>query len=136
MKNKYRSKLEADIAKHLDTSGVKYDFEPTWGKLSYTVPAKDCKYLPDFYVRTKSGKLIIVEGKGIWVYEDRFKHYLIRKAKPDLDIRFVFSNSKSKIRKGSSTTYADICEGRGRGLFRGMTWQYADRKVPLEWLEE
>lgn len=134
--NDYRSKLEADNAKLLDDLGVKYDFEPLWGKLSYTVPAKDCKYLPDFYVRTKSGKLIIVECKGIWVYEDRFKHLLIRNKKPDLDIRFVFSNSNSKIRKGSSTTYADICNGKGRGIFKGVTWQYADKKIPREWLEE
>ena len=26
--------------------------------------------------------------------------------------------------------------GKGRGNFKGVTWQYADRKVPVEWLEE
>ena len=132
----FRSKLEQTNAEHLDTLGIDYDFEPDWGKLKYTVPAKGHLYLPDFYVRTKSGKTIIVECKGIWVYEDRYKHLLLRQAHPHLDIRFVFSNSKSKIRKGSKTTYADICNGHGRGYFKGMTWKYSDRKIPQSWLEE
>ena len=132
----FRSKLEEDNAKLLDEHKIDYDFEPKWGKLKYVVPAKNCTYLPDFYVRTRSGKEIIVECKGIWVYDDRLKHLLIRILRPELDIRFVFSNSKNRIRKGSKTCYADICNGKGRGDFKGVTWQYADRKVPLEWLEE
>ena len=132
----FRSKLEEDNAKILDQNNIDYDFEPKWGKLKYVVPAKQCTYLPDFYVRTRSGKEIIIECKGIWVYDDRLKHLLIRILRPELDIRFVFSNSKNRIRKGSKTCYADICNGKGRGNFKGVTWQYADRKVPIEWLEE
>ena len=132
----YRSKLEQSVAEELDNLNITYEFEPDWGKLPYTVPAKKCTYLPDFYLRTKSGKKIVIECKGIWVYEDRYKHLLIKQARPDLDIRFVFSNSKNKIRKGSKTTYADICNGKGRGYFKNITWQYADRKIPKEWLEE
>lgn len=135
-KNNFRSKLENDISAQLDKLEVEYSFEPLWGKLSYTIPAKECKYLPDFYVKTKTGKLIIIECKGIWVYEDRYKHLLIRRAKPNLDIRFIFSNSKNKIRKGSNTTYADICNGNGRGSFKGIIWKYADKKIPEEWLLE
>ena len=132
----FRSKLEEDNAKILDQNNIDYDFEPKWGKLKYEVPAKQCTYLPDFYVRTRSGKEIIIECKGIWVYDDRLKHLLIRILRPELDIRFVFSNSKNRIRKGSKTCYADICNGKGRGTFKGVTWQYADRKVTVEWLEE
>lgn len=134
--NLYRSKLEEHIAKDLQDKGVAFDFEPKWGKIAYTVPSKQSLYNPDFYVKTKSGKTIIVEGKGLWIYEDRFKHYLLKIADPDLDIRFVFSNSKNRIRKGSKTTYADICNGLGRGMFKGMKWKYADKKVPQEWLDE
>lgn len=132
----FRSKLEETIAKDLENKDVEFDFEPSWGKIDYVIPAKNAKYNPDFYVKTKSGKTIIVEGKGIWVYEDRYKHLLLRKSRPDLDIRFVFSNSKSRIRKGSPTTYADICNGKGRGMFKEVKWKFADKKVPQEWLEE
>ena len=132
----YRSKLEKEIAKELDSLKVKYDYEPKWGKLQYIIPAKTSTYLPDFYITSKSGKTIIIECKGIWVYEDRYKHLLIKKSQPDLDIRFVFSNSKNKIRKGSKTTYADICNGKGRGYFKGVKWKYADKKIPREWLDE
>lgn len=132
----FRSKLEEDIALELKKKEVPFEFEPAWGKIDYTIPAKQAKYNPDFYIETKSGKQIIIEAKGIWVYEDRYKHLLLRKSRPDLDIRFVFSNSKSKIRKGSATTYADICNGEGKGLFKGISWKYADRKIPDEWLME
>lgn len=132
----YRSKLEKEIARELDLEQIKYDYEPKWGKLQYIIPAKASTYLPDFYITTKSGKTIIIECKGIWIYEDRYKHLLIRRSRPDLDIRFVFSNSKNKIRKGSKTTYADICEGKGRGYFKGVKWKYADKRIPKEWLEE
>lgn len=135
-KNKYRSGLEKDTAKQLRKNKIKFDFEPSWGKVDYTVPAKKHTYLPDFYITTKTGKIIIIECKGIWVFEDRYKHLLIKKARPDLDIRFVFSNSKNKIRKGSKTTYRDVCQGKGRGMFKGVTWLYSNRTIPKEWLNE
>ena len=53
-----------------------------------------------------------------------------------IDLRFVFTRSKAKINKNSKTTYADICEGRGRGPFKGVTWLYADKRIPDEWLQE
>lgn len=134
MKNRYRSGLEKEIAKQLTKLKTPYYYER--GKIDYKVPAKNHKYTPDFEVVTKSGKKIIIEGKGIWVYADRYKHLLIRQQHPELDIRFVFSNSKSKIRKGSKTTYADICQGKGTREFKGVKWKYADKKIPKEWLDE
>lgn len=134
--NCYRSKLEEDVATDLNNNKVEFDYEPKWGKLDFVIPAKSSTYLPDFYIKTRSGKTIIVECKGIWVYEDRYKHLLIKRSRPDLDIRFVFSNSKNRIRKGSKTTYADICEGKGRGYFKGVTWKYADKRIPKDWYEE
>src|SRR3546814_2796560 len=56
------------------------------------------------------------------------KHELIKAQHPGLDIRFVFSRSKSPIRKGSKTTYADWCAKRGI--------PFADKLVPQEWAEE
>lgn len=135
-KSLFRSKIESDIADQLSTKKIDFSYEPAWGKIPYTVPASKHSYLPDFYLTTRTGKKIIVEVKGIWVYDDRYKHLLIRKANPNLDIRFVFSNSKNKIRKGSKTTYRDICEGKGLGMFKGVEWKYSDKTINEDWLDE
>ena len=116
-----RSGLEDKIEAQLKITKTSYKYEPPDGKICYVVPQSDHKYTPDFIIKTKSGKEIIIEGKGIWDSDDRKKHLLIRQQHPDLDIRFVFSRSKARIRKGSKTTYADICEGKSRAPFRGIT---------------
>ena len=59
---------------------------------------------------------------------DRRKHIQIKKQHPELDIRFVFENSKSKIRKGAKTSYADWCMKNG--------FRYYDRIIPEDWLKE
>lgn len=132
----YKSGLEDTNSKLLTERGVQFSYEPKWGELKYTVPATVCTYRPDFYITTKSGKQIIVETKGLWDAKDRKKHLLIRDQYPELDIRFVFTRSKAKISKNSPTTYADICEGKGRGPYKGVTWAYNDKVIPDEWLEE
>lgn len=134
--NTYRSGLEVSVAEELNKLKVVYEFEPKDGKINYTVPSSLHEYTPDFVITTKSGKQIIIETKGIWDYADRYKHLLIRQQHPDLDIRFVFTRSRNRIRKGSRTTYADICEGLGRGPFKNVRWLYADKSIPKEWLEE
>ena len=45
-----------------------------------------------------------------------------------MDIRCVFTNANSKIKKGSKTSYADWCERHG--------FLYANKFIPDEWLEE
>jgi hypothetical protein len=69
----------------------------------------------------------LVETKGRWVIEDRKKHLLIKKQHPELDIRIVFQNAKTKIRKGSKTTYGDYCDKHG------IIW--AEKNVPESWLK-
>ncbi|AAO73150.1 putative endonuclease [Pseudomonas phage gh-1] len=118
----FRSGLEDRNAKHMDKLGVKYDFERF--HINYVVPARDAKYTPDFVLANG----IIIETKGIWEVDDRKKHLLIREQYPDLDIRLVFSNSNSKIYKGSPTSYADFCTKHGI--------QFADKLVPRDWLKE
>ena len=132
----YRSGLEERIAKALRRSKVPFKYEPSDGKIPYTLPVTKHKYTPDFYITTKSKKVIIIEAKGRWVYSDRLKHLMIKQQHPHLDIRFVFSNSNSKIRKGSKVTYADICNGKGRGAFKGITWKYYDKIIPTNWIKE
>lgn len=118
----YRSGLEDRNASHMEKLGVSFDFELY--HIKYVVPARDAKYTPDFVLRNG----IIVETKGIWEVEDRKKHLLIREQYPDLDIRLVFSSSKSKIYKGSPTSYADFCTKHGI--------LFADKLIPLAWLKE
>lgn len=129
----YRSGLEDLVAEQLNTLGHSFGYETD--KIPYIKPSTTHKYTPDF-VLSNGTKTIYIETKGIWDSDDRKKHLLIREQHPELDIRFVFSYSKKKIRKGSQTTYADICNGKGRGKFKNTTWQYADKLIPIEWLKE
>lgn len=121
LKHGYRSGLEEKIAEQLKELGVVAEYETT--KIKYRVE-KDCVYTPDW----KLPNGIIVESKGRFVTSDRMKHLYIKKQHPDLDIRFVFSNSKVKINKGSKTSYADWCNKHG--------FLYADKLIPEEWLNE
>ncbi len=52
----------------------------------------------------------------------------IKKQHPKLDIRFVFTNSRSKLSKGAKTSYADWCI---KHLLR-----YYNRIIPEDWLKE
>lgn len=131
----YKSKLERSNAKLLEENKVDFLYEPKEGKIDWVLPATKRTYTPDFWVPSSKG-WIIVETKGIWDYDDRLKHVCIKRLYPQLDIRFVFTRSLTKTSKGAKQSYADICEGRGRGVFRGVTWQYADKRIPTEWLNE
>lgn len=119
--NGYRSGLEEDINTLLAEKKIDGEYEQH--KIKYVIPATDHTYTPDF--RLPNG--IFVETKGRFVVEDRKKHILIRQQHPNLDIRFVFQNSKNKIRKGSKTTYADWCVKYG--------FIYADKVIPDAWLK-
>ena len=57
--------------------------------------------------------MIIFETKGQFLTSYRKKHLLIKEQHPKLDIRFVFSNSKTKIGKKSKTTYGKWCDLKG-----------------------
>ena len=137
-KSSYRSGLEDTMAKDLtNTKGIEFEYEPKEGKIPWYKPGTKHTYTPDFWIRNKkSGKIICIETKGIWDYQDRFKHLIIKKLYPELNIRFVFTRSATKTSKGSKQTYADICQGKGRGIFKGVTWQYADKFVPMDWTKE
>lgn len=134
IKRTYRSGLEAKVAADLKKRGVKFLYEPVEGKIPWLKPMSKHLYTPDFWIEDKNGKIICIETKGIWDYEDRLKHLLIKKQYPGLDIRFVFTRSNTRTSKGARQTYADICQGKGRGIFKGVTWQYADKRVPREWI--
>jgi len=133
---KLKSKLERLNAKDLKEKKVTFFYEPKEGEIVWYCPATIHTYTPDFWIQKKDGGYIVVETKGIWDYNDRFKHACIKRQYPFLDIRFVFSRSNTPTSKGARQTYRDICEGRGRGVFKGLTWKYADKRIPDEWLQE
>lgn len=118
----YRSGLEDKIDNHLKSLGIEGNYESY--NLTYVVPSSSHKYTPDFVLPNG----IVIESKGVWDADDRKKHLLIREQYPTLDIRFVFTRSKSPIYKGSKTTYASFCERHGI--------KYADKQIPLEWIKE
>lgn len=121
----YRSGLEGQVAEQIQSTGQQVSYEED--KIKYTVPERQASYCPDFKL-PKQGGFFYVETKGRFVTADRAKHLLIKKQHPDIDIRFVFSRSRSPIYKGSKTTYAAWCEKHG--------FQYADKRIPDEWLTE
>ena len=121
IKNGYRSGLEDKISKQLEEAGVPFKYEKF--KIKYSLNEVRT-YTPDFELTNG----IIIESKGRFVVADRKKHLLIQKQHPELDIRFVFSNSRAKISKVSKTTYGDWCDKHG--------FLYADKLIPVEWIKE
>jgi len=122
IKHGYRSGLEDKISEQLKSLSVPVRYEEL--KISYSVPESLHTYTPDFELPNG----IIIESKGRFVAADRKKHLLIKQQYPHLDIRFVFSNSRTKINKGSKTSYADWCNKFG--------FLYADKLIPKEWIDE
>lgn len=119
----FRSGLEDVIAKQIEqVTGKPVAYETL--KIEYVRPERKSKYTPDFPLPNG----IIVETKGRFEVDDRQKHLLIKAQHPDRDIRFVFSNSRTRIRKGSPTTYADWCVKNG--------FQFADKRIPESWFHE
>lgn len=118
----YRSGLEDKLAKQLESKGIAVMYEE-WS-IPYVVPASNHKYTPDIILPNG----IIIEAKGLWESDDRKKHLLIKEQFPELDIRFVFSSSRTKLYKGSPTSYAEFCEKHGI--------KFADKLIPIDWLKE
>jgi hypothetical protein len=117
----FRSGLEERVADQLKALSVGFEFEKL--KIKYTKPARTATYTPDFVLSNG----VIIETKGRFLTADRQKHLLIKEQYPTMDLRFVFSNSKAPISKGSKTTYGDWCNKHG--------FQYADKLIPIDWLK-
>lgn len=118
----FRSGLEEVIAQQLRDNSVEFKYEEQ--KIKYVTPPKSHTYTPDFVLPNG----IIIETKGRFVTADRQKHLLIKAQHPELDIRFIFSNSRTRISKRSTTTYAMWCDKNG--------FKYADKWIPAAWLKE
>lgn len=122
IKNGYKSGLEDTVSHQIASKGLEVMYEIE--KIPYTIPSSKHTYTPDFTLPNG----IIIETKGRFLPEDRKKQLLIKAQHPNRDIRFVFSSSKTKITKGSKTSYADWCIKNG--------FLFADRLIPNEWFNE
>lgn len=118
----YRSGLERVVAHRLKQLVGDVPYETL--RIQYEVPAKLTWYRPDFILPNG----ILLEVKGYFEASDRVKHLLIKEQHPELDIRFLFGNAKTKLSKKSKTTYAAWCEKYG--------FLYADKYIPDSWLAE
>ena len=120
-KGRYRSGLEKEVAAYLRQKQKKVRYEVLkveWEDLRYRT------YTPDFVLDNG----IIIETKGIFDSADRRKHREIQRQHPELDIRFIFSNAKSKLYKGAKSRYCDWCEKNN--------FKWAHRVIPEGWLLE
>jgi hypothetical protein len=121
----YRSGLEHQVAEQIKSKGFKIVYEDPKSKICFVQPSMERTYTPDFVLPNG----IIIETKGRFTLEDRKKHVWIREQYEDaFDIRFVFTNSNAKIRKGSKTSYADWCDKHD--------FLFADKLIPEEWFKE
>lgn len=118
-----RNKFEKEVAQFLRKKKVFFTYETE--KLPYQL---NLFYIPDFIITTKSGKKIYVELKGRFDAAGRRKMAAVRVAHPDLDIRFVFYNARSKIAKGSVMTHGEWAVK--------YNFPYSDKVIPQEWLDE
>lgn len=115
---KFRSKLEERVSELLQHHRVEYEYETV--HLPYVL---ECKYKPDFILPNG----IHLEVKG-WLDEaDRRKMVAVKKAHPDLDIRFVFQGP-FKIIPRTKMTHAQWAEKYG------FPWCHY-QNIPLTWLK-
>ena len=115
---RYRSRLEAKVARNLDEQKVRYCYEEGW--LSYSLAKK---YKPDFLLPNG----IYIEVKGWFKAEDQRKHRVLREQHPDMDLRFVFGNIHSKV-QGGRFTCQEWCEK--------YSFLYANKLIPTNWIKE
>jgi len=114
----FRSNFELNLARSLADRGITYEYEST--KLTYL--PKPRTYTPDFFIPSTN---IYIEAKGHFDKGDRVKMLLVKEQYPELDIRFVFLNSRNKIYKGSKTTYADWATKN--------KFDWSEGSIPEEW---
>lgn len=107
----------------MTAQGVRFAYEAYF--IPFVQPVKPRRYTPDFTLLDNG---IIVETKGRFLTADRQKHLLVQQQHPDLDIRFVFSNPRTRISKKSRTTYGDWCEKN--------RFHYSTKIIPSTWINE
>ena len=126
---RYRNKFEERTGRYLSDRGVEFSYEKE--RLPYTTTGT---YLPDFVIRTSTGKTIYVETKGNGRSFDgpaRRKLRAVKEQHPDKDIRIVFYTDGKcgpKRKDGTFMRQSDWAIKNG--------FPYAIKDIPEEWLNE
>lgn len=116
----FRSKFEASLYGLAKAHKKKLDFEPKDAIIPYSI---HFRYQPDF--RLPNG--ILVEAKGQLDVWDRRKMVAVKAARPDLDIRFVFQNARTRLSRHGKT-YGEWATSQG--------FPFAEGAIPTEWWTE
>ncbi len=124
----FRSGLEHQLSEDLIKLEIPFGYESL--KVTYTQPAKDRVYTPDFILQKSGGAPMLIETKGYWPAADRIKMKLIVASNPNLDIRILFQNPNTKTSKKSKTTYGMVAEKLG------LKWDKYTGGLPMHWIEE
>jgi hypothetical protein len=122
-----KSRLEERLVQQLDESGVTFTYEAQ--ALRFTPPVKTTRKTFDFWITTRTGKLIVVEAKGWWKPKARIAELECIKQHPEFDVRYCFERASTKINKNSKTTYAMVCDKAG------VQWATGGR-IPDAWFDE
>lgn len=109
-----RNKFEQRIFNQLEKSGVTFKYESE--KIPYVLSGH---YLPDFVLKTKSGK-IYLETKGYFRPEHKRKMLAVKRQHPELDLRIVFYAPNKKYEKWA--------------IQNGFKYSFVN--IPTAWLEE
>ena len=115
---RYKSKFEKTVSGVL---GRRAQYEPD--KLEFIQPAKKRTYIPDWRIQ----KNVYIETKGKFTPDDRQKMVWVKEQYPDCTFYILFQNAFNRIRKNSSTTYADWCEKAG------FEWAHYPDGIPKHW---
>ena len=98
-----KSGLEEAVYNYLHKVKVNFIYEGM--KIVYFQPAIKKTYTPDFPIQNSQ---LVIETKGAFNSADRKKMKTIKAQNPNLDIRFIFSNSKTKIGKKSKNNLRQV----------------------------
>jgi predicted nuclease of restriction endonuclease-like RecB superfamily len=117
-----KSGLEKKVHTQLRRARVSFEYEGT--SFPYILARR---YIPDFTITTKSGKVIYVEVKGYLRPEDRTKLRAVRAMHPDLDLRILFSRN-NKLNTKARMTYTEWADKHG--------FPWCIGKIPRKWFNE
>lgn len=125
----YRNKFERLTAEQLTDKSVEFSYETE--RIRYTVEGN---YIPDFKIRTATGKTIYVETKGNGRSFDgqaRRKLRAVQEQHPDIDLRIVFYTDGKCGPKRKDGTYMRQMEWAAKYGFKAAVMD-----IPQEWLDE
>lgn len=105
---KFRSHFELDASEKLGADNYEV------AELTYTIPAEDHKYIPDFTTTAQDGHDIHWETKGRFRTKTEADKYIyVRDSNPGIDIRFVIMSDKTLMPRSKKTTMKEWLERNG-----------------------